>query len=256
MRHLLSYILIVIIYCTLVTGQAWASRDVAATNYMDGGTAANTAMSAPFTVATCFKPDAIGTMQAMMFRGVTALNNGWDFRIEATGNLSLFNYESDSATGTATTAASASTWLCYAAVMTGSGAGGSVKFVRYTPSTDTTASEDVGMFVGPSPTGTHKLLIGGRWNGALANPATGDYARTGVWSGVALTTDQLKTWFCTGVAASGGDGLWELAGTASPEPDSSGNGYDLTLSGTSAGSALTACPVAGGSNLMLMGVGR
>lgn len=247
---------IVMLIALLIASPAWASRDVASTNYMDGGTAANTEMSAPFTVAIMFKPDAIGTMQVMISRAVSALNNGWDFRIDASGALSLFNYETDSATGTSTTAPSAGTWYGLAAIMTGSAGSGTVKFVRFTPGTDTLATEDIGMFVGPSPTGTHKLLIGGRWNGALANPATGDYARAGVWSGVALTTAELRTWFCSGSAASGSDGLWALAGSASPEPDTSGNGYDLTLSGTSAGSTVTACPVVGGSGLMLMGVGQ
>lgn len=251
----MPYINITLLILLLFATPAWASRDVATTNYMDGGVAANTAMTVPFTVAVMFKADAIGTMQAMMFRGVTALNNGWDFRIEASGALSFFNYETDSATGTSTTTPVAGTWYGLAAIVTGSGAGGSVKFVRFTPGTNTMASEDVGMFVGPSPTGTHKLLIGGRWNGALANPATGDYARAGVWSGVGLTTDQLRTWFCDGSAATGGDGLWQLAGSASPEPDTSGNAYDLTLSGTSAGSTVTACP-AGSGSLMLLGVGR
>lgn len=130
---------IVLLIVLLIASPVWASRDVASTDYMDGGTAANTAMSAPFTVAIMFKPDAIGTMQVMISRAVSALNNGWDFRIEASGALSLFNYETDSATGTSTTAPSAGTWYGLAAIMTGSAGSGTVKFVRFTPGTDTLA---------------------------------------------------------------------------------------------------------------------
>ena len=49
-------------------------------------------------------------------------------------------------------------------------------------------------------------------------------------------------------------GAYVLNGTASPEPDTSGNGYDATLTGTGEGSAPDACPNLRG--LMLLGVGR
>lgn len=237
---------------------ASATRDLASGNYMDGGTAANTAGAASMAVGGCVKLDGLGAMQVPLFRGVTALNNGYDLRVLATsGNLSWFNYENDSADGTATTAITSGSWWCIGMIQSGSGGSGSIKFVRFQPSTGTLATEDVGMFVGPSPSGTHKLLLGGRWNGALANEANGDYARFFVASGVSVTAADMQTYFCGGAAPTGSDGVWELAGSASPEPDTSGNGYDLTLSGTSAGSALDACPSASTPrHLMLLGVGQ
>lgn len=244
----MRFIKTLLVLLLLWPSSAMASRDLSSTNYMDGGTAANTSFSSsPFTVAGMVKLDSItGSFQTLIFRGVTALNNGWDLRVSATtGALCFFNYETDSACGTATTAPAAGTWYLVGAIVTGTNGSGTVKFVRYTPSTGTLATEDIGMFVAPSPAGTFKLLIGGRWNGALVNLSTGDFARFGVWAGDALTTTQLITWACTGVAAAGGDGLWELAGSASPETDSSGNSYSLTLSGTAAGSALDTCPIAG-----------
>ena len=73
-------------------------------------------------------------------------------------------------------------------------------------------------------------------------------------AGTATTDAALIAWACNGTVPTGADAVYVLNGTASPEPDTSGNAYDAALTGTGEGSAPDACPNLRG--LMLMGVGR
>lgn len=213
------------------------SRDLASGDYLDAGTAANLAQTHAMTIAALVNADAITAANQGLVSRYATLSNGWELLIQATtGNLYYRLAESDDAVATATTALTAGTWYGVAAVVSGVDGAGNVHFMRYTAATGATVTEEKSFFNAPSATGTFKAVIGGAWDGsALQRPYAGLIARVGVWAGVSLSDADLLNWFRYLSAPTGGDGLWTLAGTASPEPDASGNGYDLTLSGTTQG---------------------
>jgi hypothetical protein len=212
------------------------SRDLASGDYMDGGTTANLAQTNAMTIAVMVNLDAVGSQQSLIARIIDTATNGWRIDVMADGTMLYKLEESDNAAGTATTAVSASTWYGLAVVTSGVDGAGSARFIRYTAATGATATENIGFFNAPSPAGTFKFTIGGRWQGgAITGSAPGLYARCGVWSGVSLSDADVVSWFRYQSTPAGGDGLWTLAGTASPEPDASANAYNLTLSGTAQG---------------------
>ena len=217
------------------------------TDYLDAGAAANCVQTTPLTLAAVIKLDSLagGVTQAVMCRYAQDTGYGWRFNIlPTTGVWGFTEVGVDDGNGTSTTAISTGVWTGIGIVITGTGPGSTVHLVRHVLGTGVTTTEDTTMWFQHDPSsGTQHMTIGCWYTATPVQfPFGGSITRCAVWSGVALTDDELKAWFCNETVKSGADGVWVLHGSASPEPDSSGNGYDMTVTGATAGSDPDACP--------------
>lgn len=257
MKHLIRAILL----CLLVT-PSWGagSRDFnGTTDFADAGAAANAAQASLFTVAIMAKLDTLSTggWQSLISHITSTVGNGWELQIlDTSGFIRATSSGSDSFSGTSTTAASTGAWFGFAARMNGTDCSATVHLLRYTPSTGVSATEDGTFCWNPTPSGTHALYIGGRKEATFQRPTNGMLAKALVVAGTATTDADIIAWFCNGTIPTGTDAAYVLNGTASPEPDTSGNGYNATLTGTAAGTTPDACPVASSGGMLLRGVGR
>ncbi|MBF0260281.1 MAG: hypothetical protein HQL97_00415 [Magnetococcales bacterium] len=244
----------------LLSSQAWAAGSRTfngSTDQARAGATANAGLDALYTMAIVAKATSIttGALQVPLSRITSAGSNGAELRIVNTsGNLQVESNGSDTFTGSSTTAIAAGTWYLIAFRANGTDCSAAIHLLRYTMSTGATATEDGTFCWNETPSGTHDLVIGGRQAGFLQYPFGGSLAKALIVAGTATTDADLIAWACNGTIPTGTDAAYVLNGTASPEPDTSGNGYDATLTGTGEGSAPDACPNLRG--LMLMGVGR
>lgn len=206
---------------------------------------ANAGLDALYTMAVVVKATSIttGSLQVPLSRITSAESNGAELRIVNTsGNLQVESNGSDTFSGSATTAVTAGTWYGIAFRVNGTDCSAAIHLLRYTMATGASATEDGTFCWNETPSGTHDLVIGGRNAGFLQYPFGGSIAKALIVAGTAVTDDALRAWFCNGTVPTGADAVYVLNGTASPEPDTSGNAYDAALTGTGTGDAPDACP--------------
>jgi hypothetical protein len=184
-------------------------------------------------IAAILQADVLSGFKTIAGWGDAPSGRGAVFNMSG-ANLNFAKLVSTDAAGTALTALVAGPWF---AVMVHTGTGLAATFRRFNLSSEAMASEtvaDAGAITVPAtdPGRIGEWLAGGsRWNGRIAE--------VGLWNRGPFSEPEFLDWILKALDNRGTEGFttnlkgyWALEGTASPEPDSSGNGNDGTLVGT------------------------
>lgn len=214
----------------------------------------------PFTVAGWFKTTDVATFQVCWCESDSGLNNdGFLVGMDASGNAYSHAKAGGGSLPATAGAVSVNTWVHLAAVFTSS-TSRTMYLNGVAGSTDTNSMTPGSLVV----TG-----LGDRIFGDLSyssQPIKGKISHWAMWN-TALSGANITS--LAGGAApntvAGGSlvAYWVLAGTASPEPDTSGSGFNMTITGTMTGDTGDNPSIAGGggggggghTSLILLGVG-
>jgi hypothetical protein len=223
---------------------------------LDMGDATNLNGAFPMTVGAWVNLDALA-LAPFISRGSTASNGaGWYFGCgDASGNVTfgksgVNTYDSSNADVQIATG----TWSYHAAVIDNA-TGGTFYKVALDGTVTSQADSSVGSF---SATACNKSRIACLGRIADSNFVNGRIAELSVYVGEAFTSNEIRTLALYGQSAVAytPDGYWRLLGTDDPEPDSSGNSYNGTVTGAVQADGPPGIPASAASyRLMMLGIG-
>ena len=210
------------------------ARDIPGTNgnYLSVGDASAIDITGTaLTIACWIRPDTIGGFALVIAKdgGVDATRIQYRLSVDVSGTARITGAIGDSSnvdSATGATTVTTSVWHHAALVKNGTGAGALKIYLDGVQDASVTSNRSM-------QNRSEGLRFGNRETND--RPFDGRIAEVGVWN-VALTGPEVASLALgyppSSIQASNLKGYWQLVGTASPEPDTSGNDNDAAIVGT------------------------